>query len=129
VWADGDVVVLHRAAGDDGEVALGDLYVASRRHVAAPDCVSEREERAAASALWLAAQALRVELGPEVVLCAVSDRAEPHFHRRLYARHLGLPADQAGGVDAVWPVPPRGDGAAVASLCARLAAHFPPVSG
>jgi ATP adenylyltransferase len=142
VWADDEVIVVHRAAGADGRSSLGDLYVASRRHVRAEGRLSEREAEATARALWLATCALRTELGSDLIFCAGTDRAVRHFHRHLYARHADpgpaespdAAADPASvarragvAVDPRWPAAPRGDRAAVAALCARLSAHFPPV--
>jgi hypothetical protein len=114
VWADDDVVVLHRTAGTDGRSGLGDLYVASRRHLPAGEGLREHEAEATARALWLTTCALRTELGADLVFCAGVDRSVTHFHRHLSARHA-----------AAWPMAPQGDRAAVASLCERLGAHFP----
>ncbi|WP_433284062.1 HIT family protein [Micromonospora sp. CA-244673] len=124
VWEGREVIVTHRPVARDSPTFLGYLFVETRRHAASLDALTESEAMAVARAAWVGARALRSELGPEFVFSAIAGRQVAHFHQHLFVRHPGTPV-QHGWMDVDdWAEAPRGDGARVAALCARLREYF-----
>ncbi|WP_232665556.1 HIT family protein [Pseudonocardia sp. TRM90224] len=124
VWQDELVYVCH-AAPVGGSVALGHVIVETKRHAAYLDGLTDAEAAAVGLAVRRLAAALRAELDVEFVHAAVINQGMEHFHEHVYVRHRGTPAEFNWSRADEWPGAPRGDDAAVADLCRRLAAHFP----
>jgi histidine triad (HIT) family protein len=120
-YADEHVVVEHLQPPADGTAYLGDLFVETRRHVAALADLTPAEATAVGRAAARVAQALRERAGAEHVYAAVIGHHIDHFHLHVIARHPGTPQEYWWVRVDEWPEAPRGDAAAVAEFCARLA--------
>jgi diadenosine tetraphosphate (Ap4A) HIT family hydrolase len=83
--------VYHAAAKEDGQAALGHLFIESNRHAPYLGDLTDAEAAELGALRSRLAAALREQLDAEFVFAAVIGRGHAHFHEHLLARHRGTP--------------------------------------
>jgi ATP adenylyltransferase len=124
VWRD-DLVWVKHMLGPVGPVTLGHLLVETDRHAPYVDSLTDEEAASVGCAVRDAARALRAELDVDSVHAMVVNTRFEHFHEHVVVRHLGTPQNYTWHEVDDWPGAPNGGPPEVATLCERLARHFP----
>jgi diadenosine tetraphosphate (Ap4A) HIT family hydrolase len=124
IYQDELVLASHAAVPAEGRAYLGWCFVEPRRHVGALGDLSDAEAGAVGRLVARLSRALQAELQAEHVYAFVLGDRVPHLHVHLIVRHPGAPREYWGTHVDEWPDAPRGDGAEVAALVARLRARL-----
>jgi diadenosine tetraphosphate (Ap4A) HIT family hydrolase len=124
VWRD-DLVWVKHLVNRPMPVTLGHLLVETDRHAPYVDSLTDEESAAVGRAVRDAARALRSELDVEAVHAMVINTRLEHFHEHVVVRHRGTPTEHPWHQVDDWSDAPSGGPSEVASLCKRLARHFP----
>ena len=124
VWRD-DLVWVKHLVNRPMPVMLGHLLVETDRHAPFVDSLTDEESAAVGRAVRDAARAVRSELDVDAVHAMVINTRLEHFHEHVVVRHRGTPTEYSWHEVDEWVDAPRGGPSDVASLCERLARHFP----